>query len=89
MSLPPGVSLEVGLTEDGAIGIALWNNAAFQELLADLGIARGDLIQAGLLPNPELAYFFGVSDKPFKFVFDLPIEALWLRPIRVHRPPRP
>lgn len=83
LALPPGASLDDGITEDEAIAIALWNNATFQELLADLGIARGDLIQAGLLPNPEFVYFFGVPDKPFKYAFELPIEALWLRPIRV------
>jgi len=81
--LPPGASIEDGLTEDEAIAIALWNNAAFQELLADLGIARGDLIQAGLLPNPEFVYLFGVTDKPFKYLLEFPIDAIWLRPIRV------
>lgn len=81
--MPPGASLDDGITDDEAVAIALWNNAAFQELLVDLGLARGDLIQAGLLPNPEFVYFFGVTDKPFKYLFDFPIEALWLRPIRV------
>jgi cobalt-zinc-cadmium efflux system outer membrane protein len=28
-------------------------------------------------------YFFPVSNKPFKYAFDFPIEAIWLRPIRV------
>ena len=82
-TLPPGASMEDGITEDEAIAIALWNNASFQELLADLGMARGDLIQAGLLPNPEFAYFFPVPDKPFKYAFDFPLEALWLRPIKL------
>jgi cobalt-zinc-cadmium efflux system outer membrane protein len=83
VTLPPGASFEDGITEDEAVAVALWNNAAFQELLVDLGLARGDLIQAGLLPNPEFVYFFGVTDKPFKYLFDFPIEAVWLRPIRV------
>ena len=83
LTLPPGASLDHGISEDEAVAIALWNNAAFQELLVDLGLARGDLIQAGLLPNPEFVYFFHVPDKPFKYAFDFPIEALWLRPIRV------
>ena len=83
LTLPPGANLDDGVTEDEAISIALWNNAAFQELLADLGIARGDLIAAGLLPNPEFVYIFGVTNKPFKYLFELPIEAIWLRPIRV------
>ena len=81
--LPPGVTLDGGLTEDAAISVALWNNPAFQELLVDLGLARADLIQAGLLPNPEFVYYFGATDKPFKYLFDFPIDALWLRPIRV------
>jgi cobalt-zinc-cadmium efflux system outer membrane protein len=83
VALPPGLSLEKGLTEEEAVVIALWNNAAFQELLTDLGIARGDLIQAGLLPNPEFVYYFPVHLKPFKYLFDMPLEAFWLKPIRV------
>ncbi len=82
-TLPPGAALDDGVTEDEAVAIALWNNAAFQELLVDLGIARSDLIQAGLLPNPEVVYFWPMADKPYKYLFDLPIEALWLRPIRI------
>lgn len=75
--------MDDGLTEEEAVLIALWNNAPFQELLTEIGIARGDLVQAGLLPNPEFVYFFRATDKPFKYAFDLPIEAFWLRPIRV------
>lgn len=81
--LPNGANLADGLTVEEATLIALWNNAAFQELLVDIGVARGDLIQAGLLPNPEVAYFFNVPDKPLKYALDLPLEALWLRPIRI------
>lgn len=83
VTLPPGASFDDGLTEDEAVAVALWNNAAFQELLADLGGARGDLIQAGLLPNPEFVYYWPEPNKPLKYAFDLPIEALWLRPLRV------
>lgn len=83
VTLPPGASLEDGVTEDEAVAIALWNNAAFQELLVDLGIARADLIQAGLLPNPEFVYFWPMSEKPYKYLFDFPIESIWLRPIRL------
>ena len=83
VTFPPGASLDDGLTEDEAVAIALWNNAAFQELLVDLGLARADLEAAGLLPNPELVYYWPMSDKPFKYLFDFPIESLWLRPIRV------
>ncbi|MGC4007456.1 MAG: TolC family protein [Pirellulales bacterium] len=80
---PNGISLHNELSEEEAVLLALWNNAAFLEQLTDLGIAHGDLVQAGLLPNPELLYYFPVSDKPFKYLFDFPLESLWLRPIRV------
>ncbi len=83
VTLPPGASLDDGVTEDEAVAIALWNNAAFQELLADLGLARGDLIQAGLLPNPELLVYFPVTDKPFRYLFDFALESVWLRGVRV------
>src|SRR5262245_17159451 len=58
ITLPPRVSGQGGLTEDEAVTVALWNNAAFQELLVDLGLTRADLIQAGLLPNPELWHLY-------------------------------
>jgi len=34
LAMPPGASFDDGLTEDEAVAIALWNNAAFQELPA-------------------------------------------------------
>lgn len=80
---PNGTSLEDGLTEEEAVVLALWNNGAFQEVLVECGLAHADLVQAGLLPNPEVVYFFPVDDKPFKYAFELPLEALWFRPIRV------
>ncbi|MBX7105236.1 MAG: TolC family protein [Gemmataceae bacterium] len=81
--LPNGANLTDGLTEEEAVLIALWNNAAFQETLIELGLAQADLVQAGLLPNPEMIYFFQVPDKPFKYAIEVPLEAFWLRPIRV------
>ena len=81
--LPPGVQQGQPLTEEQVVLLALWNNAAFQELLVELQLTRADLIQAGLLPNPEFVYFFDVTDKPLKYLFDFPLEALWLRPVRI------
>jgi cobalt-zinc-cadmium efflux system outer membrane protein len=83
LCLPNGAALEDGLAEEEAVLIALWNNAFFQETLVDLDLAASDLVQAGLLPNPEIVYFFPASDKPFKYAIDFPLEALWLRPIRI------
>jgi cobalt-zinc-cadmium efflux system outer membrane protein len=80
---PPQVSLEDGLSEDEAVSIALWNNATFQEVLADLGLSRADLIQAGMLPNPTLSMLIPVGAKPLEVTAKLPFELLWLRPRRV------
>ena len=71
------------LAEEQAVLLALWNNAAFQEALVELDLTRADLVQAGLLPNPEFVYYWPVPDKPFKYLIDFPIEAIWLRPIRL------
>ena len=81
--LPPGVSLADGLDETEAVAIALWNNAAFQENLAKLGFARGDLAQAGMLANPTLSVLFPVGARQLELVAALPLEALWLRPKRI------
>lgn len=81
--LPPGTSLEDGISEDEAVAIALWNNAAFQEVLTDLDIAHGDLLQAGLLPNPVGSYTLSANNKAMKYAFEFPLEALWLRPFRI------
>lgn len=70
-------------SEEQVVLIALWNNPTFHELLTDLRITKSDLVTANLLPNPEFVYYFQEPDKPFKYLFDLPIEAIWLRPIRL------
>ncbi len=81
--LPPGLEQGQPLTEEQLVLLALWNNPLFQELLVELQLTRADLIQAGLLPNPELVYTFSAPDKPFKYLVDFPLEALWLRPVRI------
>lgn len=45
-------TLEQPLSLDGAVRLAILNNATMQTEYDDLGIAREELIQAGLLPNP-------------------------------------
>lgn len=80
--LPPGLALENGLGEREAVAIALWNNAAFQESLVQLGFARADLAQAGLLANPTLSLLFPTGPKQLEFTLAWPVEALWLRPKR-------
>jgi len=82
-SLPEGISLDDGLTEDEAVAIALWNNPALQAEMTALGLARADLIEAGQLRNPSLTLIFPFSTRILESVANWPFEALWQRPRRV------
>lgn len=82
-TFPEGVDVNSELDINKLALIALWNNANFKALLVDMKLAQADLEQAGLLPNPELMYSFQVANKPFKYALDLPIEAIWLRPMKL------
>ncbi len=81
--LPAGVSVEDGLTENEAVAVALWNNATFQADLAALGLARADLIDAGMIRNPLFTLFFPLGPKQLEFTAAFPLEAIWQRPRRV------
>lgn len=82
-SLPSGVSLADGMTAEEAVAAALWNSPAFEASLTDLGLARADLVEAGLLRNPVLSLLFPVGPKQYEWTLQLPIEVLWQRPRRV------
>jgi outer membrane protein, heavy metal efflux system len=81
--LPPGVVLADGLSEDEAVAVALWNNASFQAELATLGIARADLIDAGMIANPLMTLFLPWGPRQAELNLGLPLQALWQRPRRV------
>lgn len=61
--LPPGISLQDGLSEKEAVAIALWNNAQFMADLGQLGIARGEVLQAGQIQNPNFYVLFPIGLK--------------------------
>jgi cobalt-zinc-cadmium efflux system outer membrane protein len=82
-AIPPGVTLGDGVTVDEAIAIALWNNPDFRLQLTDLGFARADLVEAGMLRNPVLSLLFPVGPKQLEATLRFPIEVLWERPKRV------
>jgi cobalt-zinc-cadmium efflux system outer membrane protein len=82
-SLPQGVSLEDGLTSDEAVAVALWNSPSFEAALADLGLARADVVEAGLLRNPVLSLLFPWGPKQLEWTLQFPAEVLWQRPRRV------
>jgi cobalt-zinc-cadmium efflux system outer membrane protein len=75
-ALPPQVSLDDGLTEAEAVAIALWNNTEFHATLAELGIARADLVEAGLLPNPILSLVFPGGTGAHEGTLSIPIQIL-------------
>jgi len=82
-SIPPGVDGDDGLREDEAVAVALWNNAAYQELLAELGLTRADVIEAAQLTNPTFSTMLPVGVKQLEFALTVPLEAVWLRPCRL------
>jgi cobalt-zinc-cadmium efflux system outer membrane protein len=81
--VPESLAAGAPLSEEQAVVLALWNNALFHENLVELDLTKADLVQAGLLPNPEFVYYWPAPDKPFKYLIDFPIESLWLRPLRI------
>ena len=72
-----------GLSEQEAIAAGLWNNPAYQELLADLQITQADILQAAQLRNPQVISMLPVGPKQWEFALMLPLDMLWLRPLRV------
>ena len=81
--VPKGVSVDDGLSEDEAVAIALWNNAQFQADLAQLGLAKADLQEAGMINNPALSLLFPIGPKQMEWTLTLPVELLWQRPHRL------
>ncbi len=83
-TIPDGVKVEDGLSEDEAVAIALWNNATLQSDLAALGFARADLVDAGLLRNPILSIVLPVGPyRQFESALTLPLEIFWQRRKRI------
>ncbi|MGB4740869.1 MAG: TolC family protein [Fuerstiella sp.] len=82
-SIPNDVLLDDGVTADEAVAVSLWNNSAFNATLAQLGIARGDLVQAGMLKNPQLSLLLPGGTKQLEWTLYIPIEALLLRETRL------
>ena len=76
-AIPPGITLDDGLSQEEAIAVALWNNPDFRLQLTDLGFARADLLEAGLLRNPVLSLLFPLGVKQFEATLRWPVEVLW------------
>ena len=82
-SWPDGLTAGKALTTGQCVAVALWNSPDYQVALADLGIARSEVVKAGQVANPTLSALFPSNDKAFEAALKLPIDALWLRPKRI------
>lgn len=82
-SLPPGVVDSAPLDERTAVAVALWNSAALQADMAQLGVSRADLAEAGALPNPTFSLLMPVGPRTLETSLLLPLFSLWQRPARV------
>jgi cobalt-zinc-cadmium efflux system outer membrane protein len=82
-SLPAAAQTGDGLSREDAVAVALWNSAAFQVSVSQLGFARADLIDAGMIANPVLSLLFPIGPKQLEATLRWPIEILWERPRRV------
>lgn len=78
--------LEHALSADDAVRIAMLNNRDGRAALADLGIARGNYVQAGLLPNPEVEFEMrapgGAQPAQLDLGLELNLSAFWLTALR-------
>ncbi len=52
------------LTPESAVQVALLRSRDLQAVYEDLGIAQADLVQSGLLTNPDIAGFFRIPESP-------------------------
>jgi outer membrane protein, heavy metal efflux system len=77
-----------GLTVNKAVQIALLRNRDFQRVFTDIGVARAELVQAGLFTNPVLSLggFLPDAGGRAKLAVGLAqqIADLWQIPIRKH-----
>lgn len=81
--LPPGITLDSGITIDDAVAIALRNNAQFQADLASMPIAEADVVDAGTIPNPVLRYLSPNAGIVAQGYLNVAIDVLWQRPARI------
>jgi outer membrane protein, heavy metal efflux system len=56
--------LQQELTAESAVRIAILNNRSLQAELEEVGISRAELIQAGLLKNPQFTASWRFPDRP-------------------------
>lgn len=82
--IPDGVTMDDGLSMDEAVAVALWNNAQLHADLSALGLARADLIEAGLLNNPIFQFILPIGPyRQFESLLNFPLDFFWQRRKRI------
>ncbi|NLX14684.1 MAG: TolC family protein [Phycisphaerales bacterium] len=76
-----------GLTQEEAVRVALLNNREFQAAFYEIGVARADWVQSGLLANPTINTSLrfpsgGGGSTDFLGAFSQNIADLWQIPMR-------
>jgi cobalt-zinc-cadmium efflux system outer membrane protein len=51
--------------------------------LADLGVSSAQLLDVGLISDPQFTIFFPLGPKQLEFTAFQTVDALWLQPVRV------
>lgn len=78
--------MKEGVTLEEAVEICLINNPALQAAFLDVGIARADIVQSGLLANPTLALSVafpeGGGRSNIQATFAQSIVEIWQIPVR-------
>jgi len=78
--------LQGGLTSDEAVKLALLNNPRARSILLQVGMARADVVQAGLWSNPTIGFSFnlptGGGSNQFGMNLAQNIADLWMIPSR-------
>ncbi|MFT7616616.1 MAG: cobalt-zinc-cadmium efflux system outer membrane protein [Planctomycetota bacterium] len=82
-STPPGLQVSDGLDIDEAVAYSLWNHPDFAATVAQLGVSRAELHQAGLLRNPILAFLFPLGPKQLEATLQVAVDVLWQRDQRI------
>ncbi len=74
------------LNAESAVRVALLNNREARAALAEVGIARGQLVTAGLVPNPEVEFEIrdpgGEQPAQIDLGLELNLSAIFLAPAR-------
>ncbi len=82
--LPPGCDLGDGLDEAEAVAIALFNNPSFEADLLQVGVARGDMLDAAVPANPLLQLLFpGGAGGGIAATLYWAFDTLWQLPSRL------